>query len=73
MQDKAAWLIPDDAEKPVRKQRAGKIPTDVLSRLKMDRGLKEWKYERGYLRDTLLTCQDRFKKYLDYYGIEYKE
>ena len=37
------------------------------------RGLKEWKYERGYLRDTLLTCQDRFKKYLDYYGIEYKE
>lgn len=29
VQDKSAWLIPDDAEKPVRKQRSGKIPTDV--------------------------------------------
>ena len=33
------------------------------------RGLKEWNHEKGYLRDTLLTCQDRFQKYLDYYGI----
>ena len=36
------------------------------------RGLKEWNHEQGYLRDTILTCQDRFKKYLDYYGILYK-
>ena len=33
------------------------------------RGLKEWPNERGYLRDTALTCQDRFVKYLEYYGI----
>ena len=35
------------------------------------RGLKEWKHEKGYLRDTILTCQDRFKKQLDYFGIRY--
>lgn len=37
------------------------------------RGLKEWEYEKGYLRDTILTCQDRFKKCLDYFGIRYKD
>ena len=37
------------------------------------RGLKEWGREKGYLRDTILTCQDRFKKYLDYYGVQYKD
>ena len=37
------------------------------------RGLNEWKYERGYLMDTCLTAQDRFKKYLDYYGIKYSD
>ncbi|MGN1103962.1 MAG: Fic family protein [Candidatus Coproplasma sp.] len=35
------------------------------------RGLKEWTDERGYLRDTCLTAQDRFKKYLDYFKIKY--
>lgn len=35
------------------------------------RGLKEWKNERGYLRDTCLTAQDRFKQYLDYFKIRY--
>ena len=35
------------------------------------RGLREWKNERGYLRDTCLAAQDRFKTYLDYYGIKY--
>ncbi len=34
------------------------------------RGLKEWKKERGYLRDTCLSAQDRYKAYLDYFGIE---
>ena len=34
-------------------------------------GLQEWKNEKGYLRDTCLTAQDRFKIYLDYYGIKY--
>ncbi len=37
------------------------------------RGLHEWKQERGYLRDTCLTAQDKFKKYLDYFRITYEE
>lgn len=37
------------------------------------RGLKEWKNEQGYLMDTCLTAQDRFKVYMDYFGLEYKE
>jgi Fic family protein len=37
------------------------------------RGLKEWPGERGYLRDTCLTAQDKFKAYLDYFRIPYKE
>lgn len=35
------------------------------------RGLAEWDRERGYLLDTCLTAQDRFKKHLDYFRIEY--
>lgn len=35
------------------------------------RGLNEWENEKGYLTDTCLTAQDRFKKYLDYFKIEY--
>lgn len=30
------------------------------------RGLKEWKNEKGYLIDTCLTAQDRFKVYMDF-------
>lgn len=37
------------------------------------RGLREWPAERGYLRDTCLTAQDRFKKILDYFRIPYEE
>lgn len=36
-----------------------------------DRGLKEWDNEKGYLTDTCLTAQDRYKAYLDYFRIEY--
>lgn len=36
------------------------------------RGLKEWERERGYLRDTCLAAQDKFKKYLDYFRIPYE-
>lgn len=36
------------------------------------RGLKEWYNEKGYLRDTCLTAQDRYKAYLDYFRIEYE-
>lgn len=35
------------------------------------RGLKEWDNERGYLTDTCLTAQDRYKAYLDYFRIAY--
>ena len=35
------------------------------------RGLKEWGREKGFLMDTCLTAQDRFKAYLDYFRIEY--
>ena len=35
------------------------------------RGLKEWKNERGYLIDTCLSCQDKYKVWLDYFNITY--
>lgn len=35
------------------------------------RGLKEWKNEQGYLTDTCLAMQDRFKGYMDYFGLKY--
>lgn len=35
------------------------------------RGLSQWDQERGYLMDTCLTAQDRFKVYLDYFRISY--
>ena len=35
------------------------------------RGLKEWNNEKGYLIDTCLTAQDKYKAYLDYFRIEY--
>lgn len=37
------------------------------------RGLQEWKNEKGYLRDTCLTAQDRFRKYMDCFGIKCSE
>lgn len=36
------------------------------------RGLMEWNKERGYLRDTCLTAQNQYKRYLDYFKISYK-
>ncbi len=35
------------------------------------RGLKEWDYQKGYLTDTCLLAQDRYKAYLDYFRIAY--
>lgn len=37
------------------------------------RGLKEFKEERGYLIDTCLSAQDRYKELLDYFEISYKK
>ena len=31
------------------------------------RGLKEWKTEKGYLTDTCLAAQDKYKKWLEYF------
>lgn len=36
------------------------------------RGLKEWENEKGYLIETCLSCQDKYKAWLDYFGIECK-
>lgn len=36
------------------------------------RGLHEWKTEPGYLMDTCLAAQDKFKAYLDYFRISYR-
>lgn len=49
------------------------VPFIIEDDLKMFyyRGLKEWQNERGYLRDTCLSAQDRFKRYLDYFRVPY--
>ena len=49
------------------------VPFIIEDNLKMFyyRGLKEWNDEKGYLTDTCLTAQDRFKAYLDYFRIGY--
>ena len=43
------------------------------SKLYYYRGLHEWNQEHGYLMDTCLAAQDRFKAYLDYFRIPYSE
>lgn len=45
---------------------------DEESKLFYYRGLKEWQNERGFLRDTCLAAQDKFKASLDYFQISYK-
>lgn len=35
------------------------------------RGLREWTNERGFLRDTCLAAQDKFKVWLNYFEIKY--
>lgn len=49
------------------------VPFIIEDNLKMFyyRGLKEWGREKGYLIDTCLTAQDRYKAYLDYFRIKY--
>lgn len=50
------------------------VPFIIEENLKMFyyRGLKEWNREKGYLTDTCLTAQDRYKAYLDYFRIGYR-
>ena len=49
------------------------VPFIIEDDLKMFyyRGLKEWNNEKGYLIDTCLTAQDKYKVCLDYFRIEY--
>jgi Uncharacterized conserved protein len=53
--------------------RNGIVPFIIDEELKLYyyRGLREWKKERGYLTDTCLAAQDKFKKYLEYFRIKY--
>lgn len=37
------------------------------------RGLSEWPREKGYLIDTCLSAQDKFKAYLDYFKVPYEK
>jgi Fic family protein len=49
------------------------VPFIIEDNLKLFyyRGLKEWNKEKGFLTDTCLTAQDRYKVYLDYFRIAY--
>ena len=49
------------------------VPFIIEDNLKLFyyRGLKEWHKEKGFLTDTCLTAQDRYKAYLDYFRIGY--
>lgn len=50
-----------------------KVPFIIEDNLKLFyyRGLKEWDNEKGYLTDTCLTAQDKYKTYLNYFRIAY--
>lgn len=49
------------------------VPFIIDDNMKMYyyRGLNEWLVEKGYLMDSCLSAQDKFKKYLDYFRIDY--
>lgn len=49
------------------------VPFIIEDNLKLFyyRGLQEWSKEKGYLTDTCLAAQDRYKAYLDYFRIKY--
>lgn len=51
------------------------VPFIIDDSLKMFyyRGLSEWNNEKVYLMDTCLAAQDKFKKYLEYFKVPYKE
>ena len=49
------------------------VPFIIDEELKMFyyRGLSEWTNEKGFLTDTCLAAQDKFKMYLEYFRIQY--
>ena len=50
-----------------------KAHSDAIFRIKLFyyRGLKEWDNEKGFLIETCLSAQDKYKKWLDYFEIKY--
>ena len=54
--------------------RHGFVPFVIDEQLKAFyyRGLAEWHKEEGYLTDTCLSAQDKFKEWLDYFRIDYQ-
>ena len=53
--------------------KCGFVPFVIQDDLKMFyyRGLSQWGRENGYLMDTCLAAQDRFKEYLKYFCIPF--
>lgn len=51
----------------------GLVPFIIEDKLKLFyyRGLQEWSREKGYLTDTCMAAQDKYKAYLDYFRIKY--
>ncbi|MDR0989263.1 MAG: Fic family protein [Prevotellaceae bacterium] len=51
----------------------GVVPFIITDELKLFyyRGLQQWPNIRGYLTDTCLTAQDRYKALMDYFQIRY--
>lgn len=51
----------------------GIVPFIITDELKLFyyRGLREWGKINGYLTDTCLTAQDKYKELLDYFRIDY--
>ena len=51
------------------------VPFIIEENLKLFyyRSLKEWYNEKGYLTDTCLIAQDKYKAYLDYFRIPYEK
>lgn len=51
------------------------VPFIIDDGLKMFyyRGLSEWNNEKGFLLDTCLSAQDKFKQYLEYFKVPYTE
>lgn len=49
------------------------VPFIIEDNLKLYyyRGLKEWDHEKGYLTDTCLAAQDKYKACLDFFRIKY--
>lgn len=54
--------------------RHGFVPFTIDDGIKLFyyRGLKEWPNEKGYLIDTCLSGQDKYKKIMDIFNISYK-